>query len=109
MFDGVKGLFVKALGDGADPKSIPKHYVAYYDKCVEMYRKFGHFQGAEDIPYNDWPIICFLADLERRQAELENSRSGVGVSREDAQSPRRADFQAKEGRASKEGVTAGAA
>lgn len=71
MFDGVKGQFVKAMGDGVDPKTIPVHIVAYYDDAVRMFTKFGHYTGIEDVPHNLWPLICLLADLQDQIKKLE--------------------------------------
>jgi hypothetical protein len=71
MFDGVKGFFVNAVGDCRDPKSIPGHYVRYYDKAVDLFRKFGSYTGVDDIPEQYWPVVCLLGDLAKRNDELE--------------------------------------
>ena len=71
MFDTVKPYFVKVVGDGHDPKTIPAHIVEFYDKSVDLFRKFGAYIGVDDVPESYWPLICILADQKKRIDELE--------------------------------------
>ena len=70
MFDGVQGMFVRAVGDGEDPKSIPKHYVDYYNESLLLFRKFGAHQGIGEINENFWPLICLMADMKQTVEDL---------------------------------------
>ncbi len=71
MFKDVQSGFVH-LGDGADPQTIPKHYGVYYNAAGEMFKRFGCFKGLDDMHPNVWPLVCLLADQEKRLAELEH-------------------------------------
>ena len=70
MFHGVRGRFVRAVGDGEDPKSIPKHYVDYYDEALTLFRKFGSHQGIDEVPENYWPMICLMAEMKQTIEDL---------------------------------------
>ena len=41
-----------------------------------MFRKFGHYQGINNVPDNDWPIICLLANQRRQIDELKMRLDG---------------------------------
>lgn len=71
MFKDVQSEFVH-LGDGTDPKTIPRHYQAYYDAAEEMFRRFRSFKGLNEMHPDIWPVVCLLADQEKRLAELEH-------------------------------------
>lgn len=75
MFDGVRGHFIKAVGDGEDPKSIPEHYVKYYNDSLVLFRKFGAHQGITELHENFWPLICLMADMRK---EIESLKSKAG-------------------------------
>lgn len=70
-WEGVRSQFVKPLGDGHDPKTIPQHYQEFYDQALALYGKFGHFNSVPEVPWNDWPLICLLADLNQKINKLE--------------------------------------
>lgn len=70
MFSEVQSSFV-VLGDGIDPNSIPDHIGPYYDHASEVFRSFGHYKGLDNLHPNVWPLICLLADSEKRIAALE--------------------------------------
>lgn len=105
MFKDVQSEFVH-LGDGADPQTIPKHYGAYYDVAGEMFKRFGCFKGLDEMHPNIWPLVCLLADQEKRLAELEAQVLGLqGITntadRTDAVKPN-VDMRTRAGRALKE-------
>ena len=118
MFDGVKGQFVKACGDGVDPRTIPPHIVAYYDEAVRMFTKFGHFSGVEDVPHNDWPLICLMAELKMKADRLEARVMALEykdtptlspfVADEDDPTVRRIDGRSREARAARQAQSVGA-
>jgi hypothetical protein len=102
MFNDVKSEFVQ-LGDGVDPETIPGRYKAYYDRASEMFRRFGHFKGADDLHPNVWPMLCLLADQQQRIEDLESRI----FAREDTRKPS-IDLRTREGRALKEAQPVGA-
>jgi hypothetical protein len=69
MFKDVQSSFV-ALGDGHDPVTIPAHYGKYYEEAAKVFLKFGHYGGTREIHDNYWPLICLLADQQKRIDEL---------------------------------------
>jgi hypothetical protein len=71
-FKNVQSAFVNLAEGNADPTKIPERYGRFYDQAWEMYRKFSHFAGTKEIPHNDWPMICILADMLEKIALLED-------------------------------------
>lgn len=112
MFNEVKSEFVQ-LGDGTDPQTIPEHYGKYYDRAGGMFRLFGHFKGLDEMHPNFWPLICLLADQQKRIDELQ---AQVDLSKTDdlkaalapLQPARKVDMRTREGRALKMAQQAGA-
>jgi hypothetical protein len=77
-FKQVQSSFV-SLGNGFDPQTIPAHYGEYYDRAVKTFLKFGHYGGVSEIHDNFWPLICLLADQEKRIAALEAERDATAT------------------------------
>ncbi len=118
MFNDVKSEFVQ-LGDGVDPETIPGRYKAYYDRASEMFRRFGHFKGADDLHPNVWPMLCLLADQQKRIEDLESRvfahedtpAKARPVEAPDPRAPDgkpKLDMRTRQGRASKEAQPVGA-
>lgn len=108
MFKDVQSQFVH-LGDGADPQTISKHYGVYYDTAGRMFKRFGCFKGLDDIHPNIWPVICLLADQQKRIEELEArivAPSSLPVCNESVPKPR-VDLRTRQGRALKEAQPVG--
>ena len=81
-FENVASSFIGLAPDQCDPKRIPAHYAAYYNRANAMFRRFRHFGGVPEIPHNFWPLVCLLAEAEERITELEKRLvevQGVGV------------------------------
>jgi hypothetical protein len=70
-FEVVQSNFVMFSPDNVDPAQIPPHITAYYDSAFAMYMRFRHYAGCRDIPPNDWPIVCLLAEQQRQIDELK--------------------------------------
>ena len=70
-FDLVRGQFARAMGEGPRPDTIPASFADYYVRAFAKYRCFVQYGGIREIPPNDWPLICLLAEQERRLDELE--------------------------------------
>lgn len=108
-FKDVASSFVRLSCKTGDPTAIPQHYAKYYDRAYALFQKFGHYGGVREIPHNDWPIICLLADQEMRIEALEArlmeaARTQKPVSDFDAngvEEAPRIDMRTREGRALK--------
>lgn len=70
-FEVVQSNFVMFARDNIDPAKIPQHIAEYYDRAFATYMNFRHYAGCRDIPPNDWPIICLLAEQQRQIDELK--------------------------------------
>lgn len=70
-FEVVQSNFVMFSPDNIDPAKIPPHIAAYYNRAFATYMNFRHYAGCRDIPPNDWPIVCLLAEQQRQIDELK--------------------------------------
>lgn len=70
-FEVVQSNFVMFSPDDVDPANIPQHIAAYYNSAFATYMRFRHYAGCRDIPPNDWPIVCLLAEQQRQIDELK--------------------------------------
>lgn len=70
-FEVVQSNFVMFSPDNIDPARIPPHIAEYYDRAFATYMDFRHYAGCRDIPQNDWPIVCLLAEQQRQIDELK--------------------------------------
>lgn len=74
-FDNVQHSFVRLADGGVDPSKIPGHYKAFYDRALAMFKRFPHFGGTTEVHANYWPLLCLMADQQKRIEALEAEKA----------------------------------